>query len=311
MSELAHNVRKRLSRAALGTKTLEAGMSPEYISEKHTILREKATLERVLELTTVCRKSWLEVMHTQKNVADNIAGDAKVDGTFYPRAAEAAAAVNCIYGFACSPPQADGTISKIETHVRAYLSEVNTVVDKFVDVESGFAEVSRYQRKVGKLSDRTSRLERRVENTGGKSEAANKKAQRAEKVASRTRRNLTKLEGERAAYESKLNGVINDMKTSSAKYETVLQCAHTAFWLSQQEMLGEITRNSQPVHDYVSAVKDELVDLDVTLDVGEFDAGGTGTGTGMGTGTTDEGGSSVAAAGSMTTRSMTAGSITG
>lgn len=248
MSGIAHSVRKRLSIATTRTKTVEKNISAEYTSQKRSLLHSIETLENAVGM--VKKKAHSEFADSYKKFTDLISLDTPVDTALYAKTREANEVANSIFNKAKIPLQKESSAARLIAHVEAYMAELKVVEKEFNIVEVGFVEVSRYEKKVGKLSEKVGK--------------AADKTKGSDKVVDRTRRNLDKLESERTAFNSKLQSVVDMTKKCNAKYEKILDCIYTAFWLSENDFLTSTIKVSQSVRDACIASEDELVALDVS-----------------------------------------------
>lgn len=247
MSGIAHSVRKRLSIATTRTKTVEKNISAEYTTQKHAMLRQKETLEKALEL--VKKHAHSEFADSYKKFNELVSGDAPADTTLFAKSREAGEAVNKVYALSKTPIDKNSPAAQMLAHATAYLAELNTVEKEFHGVEASFVEVERYEKKVGKLNLKSS---------------GDTKGSGSDKVADKTRRNVNKLETERAAFATKLDATIEMMKKSNAKYEKVLDCVFTAFWVTEDEFITSTDFRTKEVREKAKQAQAELVDLDVS-----------------------------------------------
>lgn len=247
MSGIAHSVRKRLSIATTRTKTVEKNISAEYTTQKHMLQSHKKTLEEALEL--VKKHAHSEFADSYKKFNELVAGDAPADTAVFEKSRTAGEAITKVYSHSKTPIDKSSQAAKMLAHVSAYLAELSTVEKEFSGVEAGFVEVERYERKLGKLARKS----------GGED-----KGKASDKAADKTRRNVTKLETERASFKTKLDATIEMMKKSNAKYEKMLDCVFTAFWVTEDEFLNFTDTQTKEIREAAKQAQIELADIDVS-----------------------------------------------
>lgn len=249
MSSIAHGMRKRLSIATTRTKTVERNMSNDYTTEKHAVQRQKATLVKALEFVKKGHTGWKDIAESYKKFAEMVLNDTPLDSPLYEKTSKANESANAVHAHMSQPPDSSVAAARLVAHVQAYIAELTTIEKEFPVVEHGFIEVSRYENKVGKLS--------------GKASKSEKKGNTDDKTSSRVRKNIDKLEEERAKHRPKLEGVIDMMKRANAKYPKVLHCAHTAYWLYEDSFLTATESHTKETRESCNCVKEELVSLDL------------------------------------------------
>lgn len=249
MSTIAHAAKRRFSIATTRTKTVEKNISNEYTSEKHELLRHKATLESALNFVKKGHTGWKDVADSYKKFAELIDGDTPVDAPMHQKAVEARDSANAVHDHMSAPLSSEAAPAVLVSHVRAYISELETIEKQFPDVEGKFVEFCRYEKKSGKLSDKAAKA---TDTTSG------------DKNVSRANRNVRKLEETRAAFQTKLDGVLDMLKRSNAKYVKVLECAYTAYWLYEDTFITATESRTKGLRSKCESCKDELVKFDVS-----------------------------------------------
>lgn len=231
-------------------KTVEQNISAEYTTLKHSVLRQKDSLEKALPY--VKKSAHTAFAESYRMFAEIVVNDMPVDSEAYEAVKSANEAAKKIHTEANTPFGSESAPARLVSHVESYISELKMVIKEFPAVEKSFVETDRYERKVGKLSEKTAK----VAGENGKSDG--------NKFADKTRRNMDKLESERAAFNTKLDSVIEMMKKTNAKYETILQCLHTAFWLSEDKFVSFLTETTASVREQCKQDEEEMVDIDVS-----------------------------------------------
>lgn len=232
-------------------KTVEQNISAEYTTLKHAIMRQKDTLEKALPY--VKKSAHTAFAESYRMFAELVINDMPVDSSAYDSIKDANDAAKKIHTEANTPEGSESTTARLVAHVESYINELKMIIKEFPTVEKSFVETDRYERKVGKLSEKTAKAAG-IEN--GKSDG--------NKMADKTRRNMDKLESERAAFNTKLDSVIDMMKKTNAKYEKVLQCTHTAFWLSEDKFVSFLAEATASVREQCKQDEQAMVDLDVS-----------------------------------------------
>lgn len=225
-------------------------MPNEYTVEKHSLEREKKTLEHALDLLTHSHDSWKDLGSSYKKFADLVSGDAGVDGVVFPHAEEAAKAANAVHHKLEVPPESSKPPARLIAHIKAYLAELKAVEKECEAVEKLYVESHRYEKKSQKLARKADR-------------AAGQKDKPVAKVTEKRNRNLDKYENERNKYNNKLASVMDMLKRSNAKFDKVLHCAHAAYWLQQDEVLTFIVEKTADARGKANEHKDELVNYDL------------------------------------------------
>lgn len=121
--------------------------------------------------------------------------------------------------------------------LEAYLKLIENVQGDYYSVEVAWTEVSRYQKKVDKLS----------------------KKKRKEQL----QRNLEKLTAARSEYDSKLDTVLGRMKEVYSKHEAVFQCAHHSFWIAQEKYSRVLNDTTRSIRWESMAVREHLLNIDI------------------------------------------------
>lgn len=258
MASLTHGVKKRMSLMMTRKKTIEKKMSAEYTTLKHAVLRQKDTLEGAVPY--VKRASHVAFADSYLSFFDLVANDTPVDSSSYDAVRDANDAAKAVHKDAHTPPAADSAPARLLAHVDAYIAELNTVAKEFAAVEKQFVETERYERKVGKLLSADKKTRADKDGAG----AADKTTATAVKASDKTVRNMDKREVERAAFHTKLDSVIAMMKKTNAKYETILKCVYTAFWMSEDAFISATDSATKAVREKCKAEVDDLINLDVS-----------------------------------------------
>lgn len=233
-------MKKRMSRVATRKKTIEANISATYTSAKKQLQREKKSLNDALSLMDQSSTAWVEIAVKQKDFAELIETEAPIEGGLHASSTPIVAATRAFQADASAAPEVNDKAGKMIGHVKAYLAEIDSVEAEFKNIETLFTETQRYEKKVGKL-------------TGSK-----------EKKAEKTKRNLDKLEGARAAQQSAVDSCVERMQKTSGKFESMLQCVQTAFWLRQDKFVTAIVDGTTAARTAAEGVSDEMEKLDVT-----------------------------------------------
>lgn len=240
MASLAHGMKKRMSKVATRKKTIEENISAAYTGAKKQLQREKKTLNDALDLIEGTESSWAVVANQQKNFAELMETEAPIEGALHTPATAVVSQARAFQIETTTPAATDDAVAKMVGHVKAYMAEIDTVEGEFKNVETLFTETQRYEKKVGKLSNK-------------------------ENKAEKTKRNMDKLEGARASQQSALDGIIDRMGKTSAKFEAVLQCAQTAFWLKQNKFVATVGEKTQEARTAAELISGDMEKVDVTL----------------------------------------------
>lgn len=249
MSGLRHSVTRRFSIATTRTKTIEKNISNDYTTEKHALLRHKATLEKSLDFVKKGHSGWKDVGESYKKFSELIDSDTPLDSPLHERAVQAKMSSNTVHDHLILPPSTDAAPSRLVSPVRAYISELETIEKQFPEVENLYIDVLHYQKKVNKNSKKASKA------------SDTKSGDNNVRAASR---NVDKLENCRASFTTKLEGVLDMMKRSNAKYVKVLECAHTAYWLYEDAYIKAVEARTNSVRATCANSTEELLKFDVT-----------------------------------------------
>lgn len=251
MSSIAHGAKKRFSLVTTRTKTREKNMPAEYTTKKHALQREKKTLESTLELIDSSHNSWKSISLSYKKFAELVSSDAGVDTVVFPKAGATATATNELHDHFAAPRPVDHPPARLLAHVKAFIAELETIEKECKALEEQSVEKSRYEKKTRKLEKKTS-------STKHVSKAASE-----DKTVHKKQSNIHKLEEETAKFDVKFQSTMDMLKKANAKFEKVLHCAHSAFWLEQDEAINFTAEKTASARADASTSKDELVAFDL------------------------------------------------
>lgn len=131
-------------------------------------------------------------------------------------------------------PDGSSSISAIELHIRAYLTEIKSLKGEYQNVEKSRRDYAMYQHKVDKLE---------------RKQAANDKKSRY----------LELFEGARATYDSVLDGVLHQLNSTLDKAPAVFESAYIAYWLTQGKVHSAMTLYCKPAIEYAIDNESKIV----------------------------------------------------
>ncbi|CDF38504.1 unnamed protein product [Chondrus crispus] len=236
-------MKKRISKVTTRKKTIEANISSAYTAAKNQLLREKKAISDALVLIhDSSAKAWVSLASTHKSFAELVDTESPIEGPLHEATTGTVTAARQFHGDASAEPSIGDNTAKMLGHIKAYLAEIESVEADFKKVETLYTETQRYEKKVGKLSSKEK---------DGK--------------AVRKKRNLDKLEGARSAQQSAIDGSLERMGKTSAKFEAVMQCSQTAFWLRQDKLVKSLVALTQSARTAAEDVSEEMAKLDITM----------------------------------------------
>lgn len=240
MSSIAHGMKKRMSKVTTRKKTIEGSISAAYTAAKKQLQREKKAITDAVNLIEGTESSWAAVALHLKSFAELIETEAPIEGPLHTPATSVVSQARAFQIETTSPVPTDDPVAKMLRHVKAYIAEIHAVENDFKTVETSFTETQRYEKKVGKLSNK-------------------------ENKADKMKRNMDKLEGARAAQQSAVDAIVERMAKTSAKFEPVLQCAQTAFWLKQDKFVATVAEKTRDATTAAALISGDMEKIDVAL----------------------------------------------
>lgn len=238
MSTVGHNIKKRMSKVTTAKSTIESNISPEYVTEKRKLQRQLKGAEKVLKSLRRSDLAWLEVVAASAKFNDEIMTEASESGVVRSLASDMNKATQEMEKKMKKVSDVNDLDMKLRTHIKSFIAEATDVSKSFVDAETSHTEVKRYEKKVEKLT---------------------KKNKKPEKTA----RNVDKLASVRVVYHSKIEDMVERMKKTTEKYETVLQCAQYSLLMGQINKLKIVDENAGEVSK-IEEVTAKLVAIDMS-----------------------------------------------
>lgn len=230
----------RLSLASLKPATVESIMPAQYTMLKDTLARKKNTLN--LSLSAIEEKSswrWMEIANLHKNFAELLSDNIRLDSPVFSHAEKTIADIDSLHAKFIEPTSITDAPSMMIGHVRAYITDIEDIEKEYKSVERKAAEKQRYEKKVAKLTTK-------------------------EKNIGKTHRNMEKLEGARVGFRNAVEALMERMEETNKKYEAVIQCAQTAFWLHQNKFIKLVQEKSMYAREVAAALSERVEQLDVT-----------------------------------------------
>lgn len=250
MSNFAHGMKKRLSMATTRSKKLESSISSEYLTAKKRLQREKKVLVDAVKFVDTSSTPWEKIAQTQKEFAELIETEGPIDGSLHVGATKAGLEARALHqSMIGAKPRED--VAKMVAHVRTLITEMDEIEGEFKKVETEFNETLRYEKKVGKLASK-------------------------EKKAEKANSNRSKLDQARMTYQVLLDSTMSKMVKASGKFEPILQCVQTAFWVSEDHHLKLVTQGSEGTRAAANGIAGRVVNMDpVSDDIKAVEAGQT------------------------------------
>lgn len=131
-------------------------------------------------------------------------------------------------------PNAWSSVSVIERHLRAYLGEIKSLKRKYRKVENARRDYAMYQKKLGKV-------------------------ERKHAAENKTARYLELFEDARANYDSILDGILHQLRSTLEKSPDMFQSAYVAYWLAQGKMHSAMAQYCKPAIEYAVVNETKIV----------------------------------------------------
>lgn len=237
MPDLKHATKKRLSKVVTSNNRLNQGISAEYTDYRTKLEKISTAVKSLLKQIQSTTATWDEIAKHQHSFANALFAALPTTGVMHSHAKEAEVTVRQLRRSILDDEGVDAPHRRIMRVLEAYLKLIENVQGDYYSAEVAWTEVSRYQKKVDKLSKR-----------------------RKKEVL---QRNIAKLSAARAEYDSKLETVLGRMKEVYGKHETVFQCAHHAFWIAQEKYSRVINDTTRSIRWESMAVRQHLLNIDI------------------------------------------------
>ncbi|CAN8072646.1 unnamed protein product [Agarophyton chilense] len=233
-SHSVHKIRKKFSKATTRESTIESNIAAPYVLEKKGLLREKAGLTKALQFLQSGKAAWEQVANIQKEFSEHILGECDVSSPVYSVVNNTANNVRGLNTELKTESSPDESFVILSRNVKAYIGELNDIEKDFVDVETSFTEMLRYEGKVEKLKS--------------------KKNPKMDKV----NRNIDKMAVSRSVHESKVGAITERIRAVRSKYDGVLQATLHSFWLGQSKYMGLVEKRTDSIRQTALDHKDEM-----------------------------------------------------
>lgn len=244
MPHFKHGTKKVLARASTSKKTLNTGLNAEFCDCRRR-LDDVATAIRSLNKSIhSSREVWTTVARHQRDFVETLAASFPQPGLVQSHATEVEAKLRNVQMQLNDNDAQNAPHQNIASVLERYLTQLSSIQEDYPGVEMAYTEKMRYERKVDSLEKKRG---------GGKVRAA-------------LQRNLEKLTNVREDYDNKVHIALQRMRAAFEKHETVLQCAHHAFWIADHTFSSTINNMTEPIHRESMAVRDRLANLDVQED---------------------------------------------
>lgn len=253
MGDVTYDLKGRISQFKARSETVEIVIQDEFTTESDAFWCGRKALKDALKLLTHSHDSWRGIGISYKKFADLISNDAGVNRIVSPHAEEAVKAANAVHFKLEAPPEPSKSLARLITRIRAYLFDLEAVHKQSVEVLVSSVELGFCKEKCLKLAK--------------KAERAIQKGKLTHKVSDKTNHELDMYEIARNDYMNERASVTEILKRSNAKCETMLHCAHAAYWLQQDEFLKFIMEKTADARGKADEHKDELVNYDMGVNL--------------------------------------------
>lgn len=241
-SSLAHNVKRRVAKASTRDKTIKDGISAEYTDLKSSLTRLKSCCKAMVAQIDTNRQAWVDIVARQNEFSDLVSSNLPMKGPMRAHADDVARGMHRLQLEVFDSPDNNAPHRALERVLTTYISVIESLESEYSKVETEWVEIHRYGAKVDKL--------------------AKGKKKRTDKL----RRNMDKLAGARATYDTLLGTHVERMNVCFAKHEVVMQCAQCAFWLTNDKYATLVDNHTRAVRLEATTLQDSLLALDITSD---------------------------------------------
>lgn len=239
MTDLKHATKKRFAKTLTRKKTIESGVSAEFTDYRKKLQAAYNAVKTMIKEIRATREAWQTVSKHQSAFSEALVAALPVDGVVRTHAREVDNTARKMHHIILENEAPTDAHLRIVGVLEGYLSLLQAIKDDYPDVETSFTEVRRYQRKVEKLT------------------------KKAPKKQESLTRNLEKLNVARGEHDAKLLHIIPRMSAAYEKHEAVFQCAHHAFWISQDKFITIVNNSTHAIRLESAAVRDHLVNIDI------------------------------------------------
>lgn len=239
MPGIKHATKKRFAKASTLKSTISKGISAEYVAYRSKLDKILTAVKSLIKQIQASSTVWVSVAKHQNNFANALLAALPTDGPVRNHAREVENNLRQLQRLMLDDDAANTPHKQITAILDAYVVHIQNVQKDYAAVETSYTEVTRYQKKVDKLT---------------------KKGQKKHQAL---QRNMDKLTSARAHHEKTLSHTLQRMKHVYDKHEAVFQCAHHAFWIAQEKYSRVLNDSTRNIRWESMAFRQHLVAIDI------------------------------------------------
>lgn len=225
----------KMKKAAAHVTTKTTPESAEYAEYVVKLTNLSTYLKASSVALSESERSWKDVCNKQKAFADAFANKyPDKDQVREFSKTSASKAQGLVKEFVLKSEGSTAPHNDLDATVQEYLAEIAAVQEQYKEVTNLNTEMQMYNKKVESLSKG-----KKVDET-------------------KTARNMEKLEEAKAAYEAKLDSIVDEMKAVYAKRGVALKSAYVAYWSSQLRAFDLLADAMVDTREFVSGSVEPL-----------------------------------------------------
>lgn len=233
-----HSFKRRIS-SATSRREVTSSISGEYLDYKQRLAQLHASLIKLMAKANEVPAAWDRVFQLQRDFCATAESQYPANDALKARSTAASEKMYALGRKLSKHKGNQCAFDDIKKQVRAFLLEVERVQKEYPPVERSFSEFVRYQKKCDKLEAKKERKQNKI------------------------LRNLDKKDESRAAYQEKLNSLVERMKIVYAKHPVVYKMLVTAFWLHNTELISMVTEGTKAMCVDAAVAENFFADVDI------------------------------------------------
>lgn len=238
---IKHATKRMFSRASTRKKTINKGLSQEFVDSRRRLDELSASLKTLVKAVQSNKQQWMAVAKHQRDFSKTLSSTFPEAGTVHDHADEVELQLRNVQQLISDKDVPDAEHQQLLKVVDEYLKQIEGIEKEYKEIETRFTEKQRYEHKVDKLG----------------------KKNNSDKTSSKLTRNIEKLATAESKLDQKVNTILEKMRTCFSKHQVILQCAHHSYWMANYNYSAIINQSVQNIQAESVAVHDQLLKVNV------------------------------------------------